>query len=73
MTTPFDDIELPAGGTTPELEMQEPVRTIEADGRTIELRRISDDERRRRKARRTMITLLVGSAILAGLAWFLGR
>jgi len=72
MATPFDDLQLPAATGSSELALAEPVRTVEADGRVIELRRISDDERRRRKARRTIVTLVVGSALLAGLAWALG-
>jgi len=73
VSTPFDEIELPAAAGSPELALQEPVRTVESEGRVIELRRISDDERRRRKTRRTIVTLLVGSAILATLVWVLGR
>jgi hypothetical protein len=45
---------------------------VEADGRVIELRRVSDDVRRRRKARRSLVILLLGSAVLVWLVRMLG-
>jgi hypothetical protein len=70
--TAFDDLELPAATGSSKLALEEPVRMVEADGRVIELRRVSDDVRRRRKARRSLVILLLGSAVLVWLVRMLG-
>lgn len=55
------------------LEFREPVRTLETEDGTLELRRLSDEEKRIRRGRRNLIMLLVGTTILIVLTLLLGR
>ncbi|MCE9632184.1 MAG: hypothetical protein K8S94_15895 [Planctomycetia bacterium] len=56
----------PLEAATPptELQFQEPVKTVGSGANTIELRRLTDEERRIRRGRRNILLLLVGAAIL---------
>jgi hypothetical protein len=57
-----------AAATEPStLAFHEPVRTVAAGGTEIELRRLSPDERRARRAQRNLIILVVGAALLVAL------
>lgn len=55
------------------LEFREPVSTLETEDGTVELRRLSDEEKRLRRSRRNIIMLLVGTTILIVLTAILGR
>ena len=55
------------------LEFREPVSTLETEDGTLELRRLSDEEKRLRRGRRNLIMLLVGTTILIVLTLLLGR
>lgn len=55
------------------LEFREPVSTLETEDGTVELRRLSDEEKRLRRSRRNIIMLLVGTTILIVLTALLGR
>lgn len=56
-----------------ELEFREPVRSITVGDSTIELRRLSPEEKRVRRARRNILILIVGAAMLVALVLALGR
>jgi len=57
-----------------ELEFDEPPpKTIEVDGGVIELRRLAPKEQAARRARRNMLMLLSGMAILITIVLTLGR
>lgn len=56
-----------------DLEFREPVSMVETEDGTLELRRLSDEEKRLRRSRRNVIMLLVGTTILIGLTALLGR
>lgn len=54
------------------LAFRDPVRTVRSGDTEIELRRLSPDEKRTRRARRNLLILVVGAALLVGLAVILG-
>jgi hypothetical protein len=56
-----------------DMEFREPVRTLETEEGMIELRRLTDEEKRIRRTRRNVITLLVGTVILIVITLLLGR
>ena len=56
-----------------DLEFREPVRTLETEDGTLELRRLSEEEKRIRRSRRNVVMLLVGTTILIVLTLLLGR
>ena len=56
-----------------DLEFREPVSTLETEDGTLELRRLSDEEKRLRRGRRNLVMLLVGTTILIVLTLLLGR
>lgn len=56
-----------------ELEFREPVRSITVGDATIELRRLSPEEKQARRTRRNLLILVVGAAILFALVLALGR
>lgn len=55
------------------LEFREPVSTLETEAGAVELRRLSDEEKRLRRSRRNIVMLLVGTTILIVLTVILGR
>jgi uncharacterized Zn finger protein (UPF0148 family) len=55
------------------LEFREPVSTLETEDGTVELRRLSDEEKLLRRSRRNIVMLLVGTTILIVLTALLGR
>jgi hypothetical protein len=55
----------------PGLALREPVRMLGRGADAIELKRLSDEERRIRRGRRTIILLVVGVALLAALVMLL--
>jgi len=57
----------PAAVADPALTFREPVRTVAAGDRAVELRRLTDEERRGRRARRNLVLLLIGGAVLIAL------
>jgi hypothetical protein len=54
------------------LVFQDPVKTIGRGTAAVELRRLSDEERRLRRGRRNLILLLVGAAVLIAIVVILG-
>lgn len=56
-----------------ELEFREPVASITVGDTTLELRRLSPEEKQARRTRRNLLMLVVGAAILFALVLFLGR
>jgi len=56
-----------------ELEFREPVSTLETEAGAVELRRLSDEEKRLRRGRRNIVMLLVGTTILIAMTSLLGR
>lgn len=68
-------IEVPAAvAATPVAEMQfhEPVKTVGRGAARMELRRLTDEERRIRRSRRNLMLLLVGAAMLIMIVVLLG-
>ena len=67
---------LPVGDAAPQalpgFALREPVRMLGRGADAIELKRLSDEERRIRRGRRTIILLVVGVALLAALVMLLG-
>lgn len=57
---------------TVELQFQQPVKTVGHGANTIELRRLTDEDRRIRRGRRNVLLLLVGAAILMIVVMVLG-
>lgn len=55
------------------LAFREPVKTIRAGDAEIELRQLTPEERRTRRARRNLVLLVVGATLLVALATLLGR
>lgn len=55
------------------LAFREPVKTIRAGDTDIELRQLTPEERRTRRARRNLVLLVVGATLLVALATLLGR
>jgi hypothetical protein len=49
---------------SPGLVFRDPVRTIGDGSSTVELRRLTDEERRVRRARRNIFLLVAGGAVL---------
>ena len=56
-----------------DLEFREPVSTLETEEGLVELRRLTDEEKRLRRSRRNIVMLLVGTTILIALTALLGR
>lgn len=56
----------PRGESTgsPTLVFHDPVKTVSGGETAVKLRRLTDEERRGRRARRNIVLLIVGSAIL---------
>lgn len=54
------------------LAFQEPVKTIRSGGEEIEIRRLTPEEKRVRRARRNLLILLVGATLLVVLVVVLG-
>ena len=52
----------------PALAFQEPVKTVAGGDRPVPLRRLTNEERRLRRARRNLVLLLVGGSLLIALA-----
>lgn len=52
---------------------REPVKTIRSGGTVIEIRRLSPEELRGRRARRNLIILVLGAAILVALVVVLAK
>lgn len=63
----------PDAGVPRELAFHEPVKTIRSGGAEIELRRLTPEERRARRARRNLLMLVIGAAILVALVVTLGK
>lgn len=61
-----------ADAAAADFHFRDPVKTVGRGPATIELRRLTDEERRIRRARRSVLFLLVGAAILIALALALG-
>lgn len=55
------------------LAFREPVRTVRSGGAEIELRRLTPDEKRARRARRNLIIFMIGAALLLALVVILGK
>lgn len=71
----FPTIELPAvapAAPAGDLQFQEPVKTVGRGAARIELRRLTDEERRIRRSRRNLMLLLVGAALLIMIVVLLG-
>ena len=47
-----------------EIAFREPVRTVQVRGEVLEIRRLSPEERRARRMRRTLVLIVVGVSIL---------
>lgn len=62
----------PEQGADSPLAFREPVKTIGSGGTAVELRRLSDEERRVRRGRRNLVLLLVGAAVLIAIVVVLG-
>jgi hypothetical protein len=63
--------EVPADVPAEGMVFREPVKTIRSGGTVIELRRLSPEEIRTRRARRNLIILVAGAAILVALVMLL--
>ncbi|MFM8734749.1 MAG: hypothetical protein ACKOC8_06095 [Pirellulales bacterium] len=63
-----------ADATTPiaHLQFHDPVKTVGVGAARIELRRLTDEERRIRRSRRNIMLLLVGAAVLIMIVVMLG-
>jgi hypothetical protein len=57
---------------TTNLAFRDPVKTIHSGNTTIEIRRLTPEEKRSRQARRNLLMLLVGAALLVALVVVLG-
>lgn len=68
-----DDQRPDAAFSSAELAFREPVKTIRSGGAEIELRRLTPEERRLRRARRNLLFLVVGAALLVALVTLLGQ
>jgi hypothetical protein len=55
------------------MEFREPTLTVETEDGTLEIRRLTDDEKRTSRTRRNLIMLLVGTVILIVITALLGR
>lgn len=55
-----------------EMAFREPLRTVQIGGEVIEIRRLSPEERRRRRFRRTLLTIAVGISILLAIVVLFG-
>lgn len=51
----------------PALTFQEPVKSVAGGDRPVQLRRLTDEERRVRRARRNLVLLLLGGTLLIAL------
>lgn len=56
-----------------DMEVREPVKTVLTAEGEIELRQLSEDEKRARRTRRNLVMLVVGAAFLMMLTLILGR
>lgn len=56
-----------------DMEFREPTLTVETEDGTLEIRRLTDEEKRTRRTRRNLIMLLVGTIILIVITALLGR
>lgn len=56
-----------------DLAFREPTRTIRSGGAEIELRRLTPEEQRARRARRNLLIMVVGAALLVALVVMLGK
>lgn len=56
-----------------DMEFREPTLTVETEEGTLELRRLTDEEKQIRRGRRNLIMLLVGTTILIAITALLGR
>jgi len=72
------EVDLPAFGGTPlsprkdELAFREPVRTVRIGNEVIEIRRLSPEERHRRRVRRNVMMIVVGVSILLAIVVLFG-
>jgi len=63
----------PAGDDATGLTFREPVKTVRTGSAEIELRQLSPEEKRTRRARRNILILVVGAALLVALVVVLGQ
>lgn len=68
---PTDERDPPTTPAT-NLAFRDPVKTIHSGNTTIEIRRLTPEEKRSRQARRNLLMLLVGAALLVALVVVLG-
>jgi hypothetical protein len=70
---PIAAFEPPVAEPAPaEMAFREPVRTVRLGGEVIEIRRLSPEERRSRRFRRTLLTIAVGISILLAIVVLFG-
>lgn len=62
----------PVDAAPGELRFQEPIRTVRVGGEVIEIRRLSPEERRARRLRRTLLMIVVGISILLAIVVLAG-
>lgn len=68
-----EDQRLEAASDSGGLAFRDPVKTVRSGGAEIELRRLTPEERRVRRARRNLLFLVVGAALLVALVMLLGQ